>query len=283
MKKFLAQIKENFDNAFFLIQLAAALIATLLTEYFEFTFIDRESLILYLLILIAFDLYFVAVHRIDKIIEKTQRIDEIVEEMQCIEASIEKMQHPEKSLDEYIQDRASSGPLDSFVRKANQSVFISGSTMVSLIISAGLLRGKLRKGVNVKIVLWDLCNDVEAKALTEFDCSSCTTLANQIKGTLAFLLPILDEFPNLEVRFLKTVILTDYVGIDVNSLEGLIKVQSRFYKETSDRFVNYIIRAEDAPSSFRKYREQIDKIWNDAVVLDSTYLDQFTAKYGDIK
>ena len=263
MKKFLAQIKENFDNVFFLIQLAAALIATLLTEYFEFTFIDRESLILYLLILIAFDLYFVAVHRIDKILDKMQR--------------------PVKSLDEYIQERDLSGSLESFVRTANRSVFVSGSTMVSLIISAGLLREKLRKGVVVKIVLWDLCNDVEAKALTEFDHSSCTTLANQIKGTLAFLLPILEEFPNLEVRFLKTVILTDYVGIDVNSLEGLIKVQSRFYKETSDRFANYIIKAEDAPRSFRKYREQIEKIWVDAVVLDDAYLDQFTAKYGDIK
>lgn len=263
MKKGVAKIKENFDNIFFLIQLAVALVVTVLTEYFDFSFIDRESLILYLLILIAFDLYFIAVHRIDKIVEKMQR--------------------PEKSLDDYIQERDLSGTLESFVRTANQSIFISGSTMVSLRISEGLLKEKLRMGINIEILLWDLCNDVEANALTEFDHSSRSNLATQIKNTLAFLLPIQDEFSNLKVRFLKTVILTDYVAIDVNSLDGLIKVQSRFYKETSDKFANYIIKVKDAPKAFKKYREQIEKIWDDAVILDDMYLTKFAGKYGDIE
>lgn len=262
MKKFFAQIKDNFDNVFFLFQLVVAVAVTVLTEYFDFRFVDRESLILYLLILIAFDLYFIAVHRIDKIVEKTQQ--------------------PEKSLDEYIQERDLSGTLESFMRMANQTIFISGSTMVSLRISEGLLKEKLRSGVDIEILLWDLCNDVAANALTEFDHSSCINLANQIKGTIAFLWPIQNQFPNLKVRFLKTIILTDYVGIDVNHLDGLIKVQSRFYKETSDKFVNYIIKAKEAPKSFRKYQKQIEKIWNDAVILDNAYLTKFTAKYGVI-
>ena len=73
MKKFFVKLKENFDSVFFLGQLAIALLVTVLTTYFDFSFIDRESLILYLLMLIAFDLYFVAVYRIDKMIEKVQR------------------------------------------------------------------------------------------------------------------------------------------------------------------------------------------------------------------
>ena len=52
-----------------------------------------------MLILIAFDLYLVAVYRIDKMIEKVQR--------------------PGKSLDEYIQERDLSGTLESFIRSAS--------------------------------------------------------------------------------------------------------------------------------------------------------------------
>ena len=256
MKKFFVKLKENFDSVFFLGQLAIALLVTVLTTYFDFPFIDRESLILYLLILIAFDLYFVAVYRIDKMIEKVQR--------------------PGKSLDEYIQERDLSGTLESFIRSASQTIFISGSTLVSLRISEGLLKEKLQSGISVKIIFWDLCNDTEAKALAEFDHSSCFSLANQIKGSLSLL------WPNLEIRFLKTVILTDYVGIDVDDLNGLIKVQSRFYKETSDKFANYLITVKDAPKIFRKYQEQIEKIWKDAVILDDAYMTKFKEKYGEV-
>ena len=49
MKKFFVKLKENFDSVFFLGQLAIALLVTVLTTYFDFPFIDRESLILYLL------------------------------------------------------------------------------------------------------------------------------------------------------------------------------------------------------------------------------------------
>ena len=262
MKKFFVKLKENFDSVFFLGQLAIALLVTVLTTYFDFSFIDRESLILYLLILIAFDLYFVAVYRIDKMIEKVQR--------------------PGKSLDEYIQERDLSGTLESFIRSASQTIFISGSTLVSLRISEGLLKEKLQSGISVKIIFWDLCNDTEAKALAEFDHSSCISLANQIKGSLSLLWPIQREFPNLGIRFLKTVILTDYVGIDVDDLNGLIKVQSRFYKETSDKFANYLITVKDAPKIFRKYQEQIEKIWKDAVILDDAYMTKFKEKYGEI-
>ena len=128
MKKFFVKLKENFDSVFFLGQLAIALLVTVLTTYFDFPFIDRESLILYLLILIAFDLYFVAVYRIDKMIEKVQR--------------------PGKSLDEYIQERDLSGTLESFIRSASQTIFISGSTLVSLRISEGLLKEKLQSGIS---------------------------------------------------------------------------------------------------------------------------------------
>lgn len=262
MKKFFAKIKENFDNMFFLFQLVVAVAVTVLTEYFDLRFVERESLILYLLILIAFDLYFVAVHRIDKIIEKTQQ--------------------SEKSLDEYMQERDLSGTLESFIKMASQTIFISGSTMVSLRICEGLLKEKLQSGVDIEILLWDLCNDVEANALTEFDKSSCTGLSNQIKSAIALLWPIQNQFPNLKVRFLKTIILTDYVGIDVNHLDGLIKVQSRLYDETSDKFPNYIVKAKEAPKLFSKYQEQIEKIWKDAVRLDNAYLTKFTAKYGNI-
>ena len=241
MKKFFVKLKENFDSVFFLGQLAIALLVTVLTTYFDFPFIDRESLILYLLILIAFDLYFVAVYRIDL-----------------------------------------SGTLESFIRSASQTIFISGSTLVSLRISEGLLKEKLQSGISVKIIFWDLCNDTEAKALAEFDHSSCFSLANQIKGSLSLLWPIQREFPNLEIRFLKTVILTDYVGIDVDDLNGLIKVQSRFYKETSDKFANYLITVKDAPKIFRKYQEQIEKIWKDAVILDDAYMTKFKEKYGEV-
>lgn len=263
MKKLFAQIKENFDSVFFTFQLIAALVATVVTGYAEIPFIDRESLILYLLILIAFDLYYIAVHRIDKIIEKVQR--------------------PVKGLDEYLLERDASGTLDSFLRTTKKSIFISGSTMVSLRISAGLLKEKLQSGVQINILLWDLCNEVEANALTAFDESSCMDLANQIKGSLAFLWPIQKEFPNLKIGFLKTVILTDYVGVDLRSADGVIKVQFRLYQETSDKFINCIIKSKEAPKSFKKYRKQIDCIWKDAVLLDDAYLKKFAEKFGEIK
>lgn len=72
------------------------------------------------------------------------------------------------------------------------------------------------------------------------------------------------------------------MGIDVDDLNGLIKVQSRFYKETSDKFANYLITVKDAPKIFRKYQEQIEKIWKDAVILDDAYMTKFKEKYGEV-
>ena len=76
--------------------------------------------------------------------------------------------------------------------------------------------------------------------------------------------------------------MTDYIAVDIDSDDGLIKVQNRFYHEIPSNYPNFLIRRKSSPIWFGRYKQQIKSLWMDAVPLDNGYLKRFEAMYGAV-
>lgn len=172
--------------------------------------------------------------------------------------------------------------IEEFLGNARRNIFMTGSTFVNLTRSESTLAEKLRAGLDIRLLLWDACNETEIAGLIEHQGTSRKKIENEIKVALALLVPMQKKFTNLEVCFYKTINLTDYIAVDIDSDDGLIKVQNRFYHEIPSNYPNFLIQRKSSPIWFGRYKQQIESLWMDAVPLDNGYLKRFEAMYGAV-
>ena len=86
--------------------------------------------------------------------------------------------------------RRSTALIEEFLDTARRNIFMTESTFVNLTRSEGTLAEKLRAGLDIRLLLWDACNEAEIAGLIEHQGTSRKKIENEIKVALALLVPM---------------------------------------------------------------------------------------------
>lgn len=148
------------------------------------------------------------------------------------------------------------------IQRARKSVFISGASLISTVTTS--FDDCVRRDIQIKLVM-TLEEERLIYRCAQLSYTSPEELARHIHTTLEHF-GNQKRSPQIELKAIDAVMPFAMVGIDIDDPNGVIYVQQYLYETDPAKSPNYMCYYGDGCYSL--YREQIEKLWNDAVFID---------------